>query len=203
MSSHLVDIIAFSPSTKYHEDPINTLAETFQNIDLDASHTFHGRSQENPSEAYIISSKCLRFLVFSITDPWTSAKSSPDTLKEVVASHLGTVDEHFSVNFKGDGLAPMRAPLTEIAFVTIKPESPAEDIARHLDILTGQDMSAVTAATWGRTNVASTWVMVVGWQSKQALEEVVNNPTPEFKTLISNLKNLVDVKVMHAEFAEI
>ncbi|KAG6849968.1 hypothetical protein H0H93_003157 [Arthromyces matolae] len=112
-------------------------------------------------------------------------------------------DEHFSVNFKGDGIAAMHAPVTELAFITIKPGSSEDDIARYLDILTGQDTSTVVAATWGRTNVASTWVMVVGWQSKQAHEEVVNNPTPEFKNLIGNLRNLVDVKVMHAELVHV
>ncbi|KIJ53727.1 hypothetical protein M422DRAFT_222417 [Sphaerobolus stellatus SS14] len=189
-------LLTFVPSSEYIANPpeASNYLKTSKNAlgDPFPNRVFHGYKHENPSEeAYL--------LTVSNGDAFQHHED------EAILSRISSASgPKLDIYFKQptDAIKAFRAPIVEIAFFTMKPEYKVEAIARHLDTLTGQETSTVLAATWAKTNKEEVAVMVVGWESLKAHEEVTKNPTPEIQALFGDFMPKVDLKVVHVKFNE-
>ncbi|KAI0043773.1 hypothetical protein FA95DRAFT_1562977 [Auriscalpium vulgare] len=121
-----------------------------------------------------------------------------------VASH-GTTLAHF----REDPSHALRAPITEVAWITLRPHAAAQRgaLARHLDVLaagmriwaqeTGQRMPHV----WGlAVGARDTYVALTGWPEEELCAR--RSQSPAFKALMAEVEELAVVEVLHARLAD-
>ncbi|KAK7460583.1 hypothetical protein VKT23_009304 [Stygiomarasmius scandens] len=154
------------------------------------ANAFYGVSEKNPLEGYIIIER--------------ESASDDSDIVHFDQENNPSLQEHLKVHFESQELASkaLEAPMVEFCILTLNPGFTDQSVSGHLDTITGQNTSAIIAATWGTTQRADRLMTAVGWQSKEAHAEVAKNLTPEFQNVIVELLGMATLKVCHVELSQ-
>ncbi|KZT15565.1 hypothetical protein NEOLEDRAFT_1081990, partial [Neolentinus lepideus HHB14362 ss-1] len=114
-------------------------------------------------------------------------------LIETLKPAMGGPFEMIHVKFTKNPTPVLEAPVTEVAFITLKPGKTKEQVAPLLDQLTSRGLSA-----WGPTiEKEDTLVLTFGWASVEEHTEVISKAPEEAKKVLASIKELADIKLAH------
>ncbi|KAI5118813.1 hypothetical protein M0805_000201 [Coniferiporia weirii] len=190
MSLPLAEIITFSASETHRADQAAALASVLDALRNTPGQikTYYGLQVEDPNQGYLVV-------------VWESYEHQRDTYQAALTSALGEF-ETVHVQLKVDPNLPLSAPVVEFVTIKLREGKTKADISPSLDLLTSQETKAIISSTWGPSIEKDDYlVMVVGWESLEAHQEVGKQSTPEVRNTIGQIVELSEIKIKHAKLS--
>ncbi|KZT28058.1 hypothetical protein NEOLEDRAFT_1239812 [Neolentinus lepideus HHB14362 ss-1] len=191
MSLPVIELVTFTSSEAYQKDQgvLKGLIEILDATDGKIS-TYHGPQIEDASQGYF-------FVLWQSYEHHVALMNAPVYAKliETLKPAVGGPFEMIHVRFTKNPTPVLEAPVTEVAFITLKPGKTKEQVAPLLDQLTSRGLSA-----WGPTiEKEDTLVLTFGWASVEEHTEVISNAPEEAKQVLASIKELADIKLAHGK----
>ncbi|KAF7979781.1 hypothetical protein HWV62_40816 [Athelia sp. TMB] len=138
----------------------------------------------------------------NVWDSYESAEKQSERLKSFFKEESKVEICH--VRIGADISRPISAPVTEIAWVVLKPGQSVEALAKSIDELEEavKTLEGAHSSTWGPTvEDPNVFVGIIGWDTREAHLKAVAPGTGAFKVIGKTLETS-DIKLLHVDLTK-